>query len=37
MGQTVKSLSLSTPPRKNPTNYGARLLFQEPDVNNQAE
>ena len=37
MGQTIKSSSLPTHPRKNPTNYGARLLFQEPDINNQVE
>ena len=36
-GSTIKGSSLPTPPRKNPTNYGARLVFQEPDVNNQAE
>ena len=37
MGQTIKSSSLPTPPRKSPTEYAARWLFQEADVNNQAE
>ena len=37
MGQTIKSSSVPTAPRKNPTNYGARFFFQEPDVNDQAE
>ena len=36
-GSNHKKTSLPTPPRKNPTNYGARFLFQKPDENNQAE
>ena len=37
MGQTIKSSSLPTPPRKNPTKYAATRLIQEAEVNNQAD